>query len=176
MVSVDVGFKLLVLRWLPSGGHPILADGHCDHVIQLQTDDGCAPTRCLSANPRAIGDPLEMVRPVLPSGVKKRHDLARMWISPLEMVCLMAIAEAAGQPKIVLGVAAVRGHGNDVFDFERCEHEVLWAKAITAPFPSAGANAVAHLVGNVARHGATGARNPRRTASRSASALSSKPS
>jgi hypothetical protein len=118
-----------------------------------------------------------MLRPTLAARIEQRHQLPRDGVATLGLSGLGVIAQPAREPKIVFFVSAATGRRLEMVNLKLSQHQMLWTEAIATTLTSRLPDSVAAVVRNMcARHGCTGPRNPRRTASRSASALRTNPS
>ena len=81
----------------------------------------------------------------------------------------IAVAQAAGQPQIVLTAVPAERLWDDVFDFEFVENVTLLAETIAAPISSLLSHAIGDGAANVAGgHEISGSIKARLTASRNA--------
>ncbi len=117
-----------------------------------------------------------MVRPHLLARVEQINLLPGFGVASGHLVRLGVVAQPTGEPKIPLPVGAATGTGNEVFDFQSSQHQMLRTPTVSATIAGLFHQPVSYLFGNFISHGLGGCRSPRRTASRTAMAFRSKPS
>ena len=162
---------------MPTSGNPVAANDDGDQIVELQSHDGRATNRRLAEDACAVIAPDKMLRPTLAARIEQRHQLPRDRVATLGLSGLGVIAQPAREPKIVFLVSAATGRRLEMVNLQLSQHQMLWTEAIATTLTSRLPDSVAAVVRNMcARHGCTGPRNPRRTASRRASALRTNPS
>lgn len=88
-------------------------------TIQLQCFDRRASYRRYTNESSEIGIPREMLVPLLPSGMKQRHQFSALRIKSFDLVCFVIIATLTGKREIFQFVAATTFGRDDVFYGER---------------------------------------------------------
>lgn len=165
-----------ILWRVPAGLYPVSPDRYRNNVVKSQGHDGRTTTGGSSLDLGAVLGPPEVVRPALFTRVKEAHVAAGFWISSGHLIGLEVVAQSAGEPKILFVLGPTAGTGNEVFDFQWSQHQVLRAEAVSTSLARLLPNTISDFLGNVRAHGSGGSRNPRRTASRTAIAFRSSPS
>ena len=162
---------------MPTSGNPVAANDDGNQIVELKSHDGRATNGRLAEDACAVIAPEKMVRPTLAARIEQRYPLSRDGIATLGLSGLGVVAQPAREPKIFLFVSSPAGRRLEMVHFQLPQHQMLGTEAIATTMTSRLPDSVAAVVRNLcARHGCTGCRNPRRTASRSASALRTKPS
>ena len=162
---------------MPTSGDPVTANDHGDQIVELQSHDCRATNGRLAEDSRAILTPAKMLRPSLATRIEQRHQAPRDWVATLGLSSLGVVAQPAREPQVFFLVSAPAGRRLKMVNFQLAQHQMLGTEAIAATLPGRLPNSVTEVNRNIcARHGCTGSRSPRRTASRNASALRTNPS
>lgn len=153
-------FRLLCLRprsvswWVPASEDPVGSDEQCIGIIrQVACGHRSTSNRCLADDPQAIGRPLEMLRPDLPTRIEQGSLLARFWISCQGPIGLIPIAQRATQPEVGFIVAPSLRPGVEMLDLEASHDQMLRAQAVATTIPGEFPHAAVDLDGQaITRH------------------------
>src|SRR5262245_14856832 len=158
--------RLVVFGRMPSGSHPVLPDGECYFVVQVECRHGSAAAGSASYYAHEILTPIEMALPSLFSGIEEPDSPVCLVIDTVSLRALCVIAESACKPEVRFVVRTTFCGRNDMLDFKHLEDVMLGRKAIPASIACCLTNAGQDAFGDLRfLHGSSGGRNPRRTAS-----------
>jgi len=87
---------------MPSDLYPSLPSCDDRGAIQVECVDSRPSDRCPASDPKAVLDPFKMLFPRIKSRVEETHAPAAMWILGSYAAALVIIAQATGQPEVVL--------------------------------------------------------------------------
>ena len=128
---------------MPTNRDPLSSDQNGDDVVELQRDDRRPPRRRPSDDPGAIVTPDEVPEPSLAARVEQRHASARERVGRTGLNRLVVVAQATGEPEIVLPIGPARGLRDDVLDFEQAQDVLLRAQTIPTAVACLGQNSSA---------------------------------
>ena len=167
-----------LIGWrMPTRSHPGVSDHDSDDMIQLQRHHCGSSAGRAPDNARAILAPLKVSGPPLPPRIKQTNAAPMERITGRDAYAFETVAQAAGQPQVLFCISPSPRLGNNVVDFQQPQHVALGTLAIPTPIARSCPYPTPHRRGDrLGTHGSSGARNPRRTASRSAWAFRNKPS
>jgi hypothetical protein len=89
---------------VPARSDPVAPDDNRQLIIQAEGNYGGAATSSEAGYFHTLFLPRKMVGPSLPSWMKERNLLLRLWISAVRFCPLVLIAQFAGEAEIIIVV------------------------------------------------------------------------
>lgn len=110
----------------------------------------CGASGCCAANDTdTIFAPLEMLKPVLLTWVKKVNFLAVNRIDCCRFISLIAITEWECQPKVFLLTLTSQRQRNDMFNLKARHDQMLWTQTISTTILSSQTHSLLYFSGDM---------------------------
>ena len=125
---------------MPADRNPLASDQNGDDVVELQSDDRRTPGGCAPDDPRAVVTPREVSGPSLEAWVEQCNASAGPRVSRAGLSRLVVVAQATGEPEILLTIGPTCGFRDEVLNLEWPQDVLLRTQTIPAAIAGSGAN------------------------------------